>query len=262
MRSSPKRRLNAAILVCTVVAATASSLIVNMTPAAASGERNPYYAGNLTTPQPTTTESSTATVNVPTLYCATNLNPKERQYLFLFQELEAVGGESWAEVIGQCHKGEATYLAEAIACTGYAGCSSCPIPTVAPGDSVTLSEFVGPEPDSDVTASVDDTTSGASEDCLAFGAASDGGNVFTGVCATVNDHNLFSASSKPNPQANCGSTPVPRFSMVSFTGVTVNGAAILAGSQFFSLWYDSKMEVSTGKLKDNGESFKEFYVGG
>ncbi len=261
MCGTPKRRMKAAIFACAVVAA--SSLIVNMTPSAASGgERNPYFAGNETAPPPTTTESASATVNVPTLDCVTNLSPKEWRYLLLFQELEAAGGESWAEVIGQCHRGKATYLAEAIACTGYAGCNRCPIPTVSPGDSVTLSEYVGPEPDSDVTASVDDTTSGASADCLAFDAGADGGDVFTGACATVYDHELFSASSKPNPQADCGSPPVPSFSAVSFTDVSVNGGSIPPGSQFFSLWYDSTREVKTGNLKDNGESFKEFYVGG
>ncbi|MFZ0667168.1 MAG: hypothetical protein WAM97_15560 [Acidimicrobiales bacterium] len=256
--STPRGHSKVAIVVLVAVTVAIGLLVVNVRPAAASsGPGDPQFAGYEISAQQTTTESASVTVNVPKIYCVRNSNRKERQYFFLFQELTAEGGDSWAQVVGQCHLGEETYVAEGIACTSYSGCSTCPV-DVAYGDSVTLSEDVGALPDSDIGASVDDTTSNMSTSCLSFDAGSNGGNLYTGSCAIDYTHNLF-VDSRPNPGQFCGPTQVLPFSKVSFTNATLNGEAFQSGENF-NMTYNGRVEVNTGKLKDGGESFNELYV--
>jgi hypothetical protein len=216
--------------------------------------------------------SASASFNVPTMTCTYQ---DKDLVLVISQEIESLppnGGSAGGIVTAECSGGVPTYSGGAFACGTNSSerCFYCPAsPGISAGDSVFVSaslvEDSSDPMDSVVKGGVSDSSSSASASCQNTGAFNTADKLYTGICGEGNNPRRnqlrMSGASVAPPDAGCELGNRPEFSPVTFTGIGADGTSLSSWNpKRYDMVAGTTLQVKSGNLKEQGESFKDVFV--
>jgi hypothetical protein len=231
------------------------------------------FGGYVASPSPSNSrwnhsEDGTATFMVPTLSCADSPSSSGELQIGQFMDVGAPpngGNYTGASVVASCDDGESTYSSQLNAC-GEGLCMDCPTNpvSVAPGTEVTVSVDLATIGGRSLWTSTISDESGDSSSCpVVLTAKFSKTPIFTGVCVfgTPTQGNAVTPLAKSPTNLCSGSSMEPTFTPVDFSGVKLDDGPLARWSpQGYDVALGSTVQVKTGALKDDGESFKETFV--